>query len=405
MKKVIVVLHVLLLGVFFLGNGETHAFSVGGGIDIHGFVSQGYMHSDEYNYLAHDSEGGSFQFNEYALNFSKGFGDELRVGVQFLARDLGDIGNDKITIDWVSGDYRWQDWLGVRAGKLKMPFGLYGKTRDMDMLRAGVFLPSGVYHEAFRDMQTAVKGGSIYGTVPLKGFGSVNYETQYGTMDVDEDDSGIAKVIEGTSAPGSDIRDFDIEEVFAGSLQWDTPIQGLRLAYTTGMYDFSADMDIPTGGPAALQGEMEFEDLIHYTYGAEYRWRDLVLAAEYFNIEFDLTPIIAGIQQPKETTEMEGYYFSASYRLADWLQLGTSYSKFYPDADDHSGNNPDLSEKHQAWLEDIALSTRFDLNDYTIFKLEGHLMNGTANVLAVDNPQGFDERDWYMFAAKLTFSF
>lgn len=35
-------------------------------VQIHGFVSQGFIHSSEYNYLTPDSKDGSYEFAEYA---------------------------------------------------------------------------------------------------------------------------------------------------------------------------------------------------------------------------------------------------------------------------------------------------------------------------------------------------
>ena len=40
------------------------------GIDIHGFISQGYLQSTDNNYLA-NTDKGTFEFNEAAINFSK----------------------------------------------------------------------------------------------------------------------------------------------------------------------------------------------------------------------------------------------------------------------------------------------------------------------------------------------
>jgi hypothetical protein len=52
----------------------------------------------------------------------------------------------------------------------------------------------------------------------------------------------------------------------------------------------------------------------------------------------------------------------------------------------------------------FTLSLRFDINDYWIFKLEGHLMDGLADVTY--NPADPDpDPDWMLFAAKVSYSF
>ena len=112
------------------------------GIQIHGFLSQGYAKSTKQNNFPVTNSGqGSFNFNDFGINFSKEITPDLHVGMQLSAFDRGDYGQDKVTIDWAFGDYRYKDWLGIRAGKIKIPQGLYNETRDNDALRTFIFLP------------------------------------------------------------------------------------------------------------------------------------------------------------------------------------------------------------------------------------------------------------------------
>src|SRR5882724_11010020 len=57
-------------------------------LQIHGFASQGFLVSSYNNYLA-KSKRGSFEFTEVGINFTKPLTDNLRLGVQLFARDLG----------------------------------------------------------------------------------------------------------------------------------------------------------------------------------------------------------------------------------------------------------------------------------------------------------------------------
>ena len=107
---------------------------------IHGFVSQGFLKSSANNFLAQTSNG-TFQFNEIGVNVTYSALDNLRFGAQLLSRDLGNVGNNGVLIDWALVDYSWQDWLGIRAGKIKMPLGFYNEYRDLDLARTNIFLP------------------------------------------------------------------------------------------------------------------------------------------------------------------------------------------------------------------------------------------------------------------------
>src|SRR6187399_37620 len=135
-------------------------------LEVHGFVSQGFIKTTNNNYLA-KSERGSFEFVEAGVNFTKPLSDRLRVGLQLFARDLGPTGNYRPQFDWFYFDFRVADWFGIRAGRTKLPFGLYNETSDIDAARVPVLLPQSVYPQANRDFLLAQTGGEIYGYVPL----------------------------------------------------------------------------------------------------------------------------------------------------------------------------------------------------------------------------------------------
>src|SRR4051794_20873387 len=124
----------LLLGLWFprpASAAEVGTPGEPGSLEIHGFVSQGFILSSGNNYLA-SSKKGSFEFAELGVNFTELLTEKLRVGLQFFAHDLGPIGSYSAKADWFYLDYHWQDWLGFRAGRTKLPFGLYNETNDID---------------------------------------------------------------------------------------------------------------------------------------------------------------------------------------------------------------------------------------------------------------------------------
>jgi hypothetical protein len=102
--------------------------------------------------------------------------------------------------------------------------------------------------------------------------------------------------------------------------------------------------------------------------------------------------------------DFEGYYFLASYRINDWFEVGTYYNVLYSDKDDRDGDRYKAAGQAaaKAWSKDFALTTRFDINDNMILKLEGHLMDG---LYGVEYDKADPDDTWYMLAAKVTFSF
>jgi hypothetical protein len=100
--------------------------------------------------------------------------------------------------------------------------------------------------------------------------------------------------------------------------------------------------------------------------------------------------------------------------------LGVYYSEYYRNKDDKDGkkrfesfgSDPLKEPKHRSWLKDGCLTARFDINENWVLKLEGHILNGTAVIYGEDNPVNeYDptepryEEDWFLGAAKITYSF
>ncbi|MBI5443238.1 MAG: hypothetical protein HY900_18735 [Deltaproteobacteria bacterium] len=391
--------------------GACHAVDVGD-ISIHGFASQGYLKSSANNYLA-DTEKGSFEFNEAGINFSTRLSDRTRLGLQLFSRDLGDIGNNEVRLDWGYLDYHWRDPLGFRLGKVKIPFGLYNEVRDYDVLRTSILLPQSVYDETWRESLVAIQGGLAYGSYSLGALGRLDYSAYLGTSNI-EAGGGIAETIEDD---GMAFRDATVHKAFGGQLEWDAPAPGLLLSASLLMGDLTIRGNpgpglLAVAGPLGLtpSSPMSFDipSIVLSVWSAKYAVGGLTIAAEYArqkgHVSVDGLPALLGDQDIDRNTE--GYYLQASYRLADWVELGGYYSAYYRDRDDKNGNNfvakglPD----HLGWQKDWTVGARFDVTENWLFKLEAHFIDGTALLFRTRNPGGL-ERNWELFAVKTSFHF
>jgi len=265
-----------------------------------------------------------------------------------------------------------------------------------------------------------LSGVSIYGSIAMGGVGSMDYQFLMGTQNIDGDDSGIAKDIENDvryTAPELDIDNIDVSDMYVGMLQWRSP-WGVRVGGTLNYLSFDATGSNGAGVVALLDAT----NIRNYTASIEYTWEDLIIAAEYWNLEFDQEFYSGGALAAAGTVEKEGWYVSASYRVNEWLEVGSYYSAFYPDDTDHTGSDIlGANNKHEAYSKDWAISARFDINEYWTFKMEGHRINGKGNVYAADNgvvnalagpPPALITGDYTnsngrfnVFVAKMTFSF
>ncbi len=358
-------------------------------IQIHGFVSQGWLKSDNNNYYFADTEDGSFQFNEMGINFASEPIDNLRIGIQFFSKDLGELGNNDVEIDWAYGDYRFRNWLGIRAGKIKQAKGLYNEFRDVDAARACIFLPHSIYNEAYRDSSVAMRGLSLYGILPL-GF---EYQVQFGKWEIPADGAITKTVANGFKLPINEVRTETVDDTVSFHLQWNPPqVSGLKVV---GTYLEGLKWDVIT--PKATLNY----DVSQYVAGAEYSRNSLTLSAEYSRIFSKAAR--GGIITSDLTKEM--YYGMASYRLTDWFEAGTSYSVSYSSTDDRDGKLLEKTGalKETAWLKDYALFTRFDISQNWILKLEAHHIDGLNQILDVTSGNLSDKG--FLFAVKTTFSF
>src|SRR4051812_33431360 len=190
----------VLLGALLSFAAHASAQEEPSDLQIHGFVSQGFIKTTKNNYLAPSArKQGSFDFTEVGVNFTKPLGDRLRVGLQIFAHDLGPLGNYAPQLDWYYVDYRFFDWFGIRAGKTKLPWGLYNETNDIDAGRVPVLLPQSVYPVSSREFLFAQTGGELYGDLRLGPVGALEYRLYGGTIFLNSAD--VSAQLKGFEVP------------------------------------------------------------------------------------------------------------------------------------------------------------------------------------------------------------
>jgi hypothetical protein len=353
----------------------------GQAMQVHGFVSQGFIISTRNNYLA-KSKGGSVEFSEVGINFTQQLLPDLRVGVQLFSRDLGPLGNYDVKADWFYLDYRVADWLGFRAGRIKLPFGLYNEINDVDSARVPILLPQSVYPTENRDYLLAQTGGELYGRLGAGQAGALDYRLYGGTI-----------LLETVQRPGSPVLflDLGVPYVFGGRLLWEAPLDGLRVGGSVQALRLDTRLLLNS----TTQVDVEIP-LLLWIGSLEYAFSDLQLAAEYsrWHVRSESSdPMLF----PNAEVTQERAYALAALRLTEWLQPAVYYSLWFPDTRDRQGR--------EAQQHDFSGTLRFDINQHWLFKLEGHYMIGTAGVssaLNEDRPIAQLTRRWVAVLAKTT---
>jgi hypothetical protein len=351
-------------------------------LQVHGFISQGFLLTSANDYLAHSSQG-SFDFTEIGLNFTLPATDQLTLGVQIFSHALGPIGDYRATLDWYSVDYHWRDWLGFRAGRVKLPFGLYNDSSDIDAARTSILLPQSIYPAQNRDFLLAQTGGELYGYKELGGAGGLDYRLYGGTIFLDVNQQ-----------PGSPfaVVDLNVPYVAGGRVLWVPPVEGLRLGGSLQFLRLETHL-LPSGGSSSVAVNIP---AMLWVASLEYTVRDLLFAAEYSRWRVRVESSDPSMF-PDSLTFSERAYGLASYHLNSWLQAGAYYSVLFPNVSRRGG-----SAGRQL---DAALSLRFDINAYWLVKLEGHYMHGTAGLspsLNGNRPLSALTPDWALFTVKTT---
>ncbi len=389
---------------------------------LNGFVSQGYMKTEDNNWLATDSVDGTTQILETGLTINVPVSDKLRVGMQFLSRDLGDEGNNDVRLDWAFGDYRFDDALGVRLGKVKMPIGLYNQGRDSDFLRNMAFLPQSVYDETRRNLLVASQGGQVYGNLSLGAAGDLDYAAYGGQINFPDDSPtlqaflGFANMAEGLLG-GSDTLvsiSADNEYVYGGQLMYNTAIDGLRFGVSA--FEGKADFPVMASNGNMHNLRVRLEQM--YVGSLEYASPSFTLAAEY--IQFEQPAEYDGVQVAPppfpgyEPGDSGGYYVMLSVPMPgqENLVFNLLYDTYYRDLDDKDGTDqaaimammgvpmPD----YYFYREDFGVGVRLDINQNWLVKAEWHEVEGADLILPAFNNNAA-AKDWDYYIVKTSFNF
>lgn len=368
-------------------------------ITFHGFASQGFLYSSGYNYLDTDTKDGSFRYSEAGVNASMNPFPRTHIAAQGFVFDVGDAGQYMPFLDYASVDYTFNDYIGLRGGRIRKPGGIYNHIQDVDVARTYVLLPQGVYDARFRDLSANLDGGEVFGNIPLMKAGGLSYEVYSGLLNV-YDTSGLYGVI-NNSLHGGHVTSFDKFWDSGLQLWWNTPLDGLRFgASFTYVDDFNYNFTVPTGYPPPYPTHVNLraEGAIPIQqYSAEYVWKNWTFQAEFYQLQVSQDTFLGHTSSHSFSSEY-AWYGDVSYRFNKWLELGTYYTEYH-------GSGTTLEYSSDGFQKDWAVAVRVDPTSWWTFKVEGHYIHGTGLLDADGVNPVRNDNGWFMLAVKTTFSF
>ena len=334
-------------------------------VQVHGFAAQGFVYTDQNNWLTMKTSQGSGAMTDMGLNMSSQITDKFRVGAQVYDRNLGQLGQWHPSLDWAVGDYRFTNWFGIRAGKVKTTMGLYNDSQDVDSLHPFALLPQSVYPTDLRESTIAHTGGDLYGDIHLKSrLGTLSY-TAYAGQRKDSQYGGYPYLLQPIPISLTSYGGLQ----YGGDLRWDTPLKGLLIGASRMNEDITGRGTTTVLGPAVPYEEHSNADWTNQFYGRytigklrlDSEWRRYWRNQQVFNGLFNVK------------TDARGSYVSGSYRFTKWFQLGSYYSRFFLNepVNTFPGHSPTSGH-----IYDSVVTGRFDLNRFMNLKVEGHFMAG-----------------------------
>lgn len=373
-------------------------------VQFHGFASEGGFVSTANDYIGKSSRG-SLKFFEAGVNVSVTLTDQLRVGMQFVSRSVGTLSEEVPRLDWAIIDYRFRPWLGARAGVIKVPLGLYNEYIGVDAARTSILLPQSMYPLRNRDALISHTGFALYGDIALGPVGSLEYQAWAGTLTIPRS---------ALELEGADLRSVDTKYVAGGQLFWHPPLEGLRIgaSYLRASVDFHLRLDAANtqglieAGVAApdYTGKLRIQQRPTQIWVAslEYTRNDWLFAFEYSRwLKHQQTSLPTVL--PAFDEDAERFYAMLTYRVTPHFELGTYYSAVFADVKDRRSHGAKFTRRSNGFQRDLAATLRVDINDYWLWKLEGHFIDGSAELQSSVNPD--PTRFWGLFLLRTTVTF
>jgi hypothetical protein len=365
-------------------------------VQLHGFASQAYIKTTDNKYFG-NSDKGSFDFRELGVNLSWQALPSLQLAAQVGSRKAGGTevsANPRF-------DYAFADLTplsgehgraGFRAGRYRIPLGLYNLTRDVANTRPSIFLPESMYNDSSRHLVLAMDGAEAYGEA----------RTDIGDFFLDYGEGKfILDSIEKQSTRATN------SSVWRVLYERDAGL--VRLAVTG--VDANLDAILPPFANPKVNVNL-------HLYSAQYNAEEWSLTGEYSpdavgTISGLVIPGIPGVFPdtvlPDIVQKGEAYYVQGTYRVAtDWEAL-LRYDVHYRDKNDKSGvtaASASGAPAHSFFTKDMTVGLGWSMRPDTKIRAEWHRVNGTSWLSPRENPVASNTKQyWDMFALQVSYSF
>jgi len=409
----------MALPLLFSLSVNAYAMDVNESVQLHGFVSQGYMYSPDNVFAGDNAKDGSFDFREFGLNASWEATPKLRFAGQILSRTMDEASDGSLKVDFLLADYlAYSDettTFGVRVGRIKNALGLYNSTRDIPSSRPGITVPNAIYFDSFRDVILATDGINLYGS-HITDMGLFGFNTYVGSRALEG--PTLENYLFGQDVEG-EVKDVDVKMLqltfkpesehdlnFGLSLlQVNAKLSGAQSITEAGT---NYGKDLMVGKPFEYQNYLtgaEIDSLFALA-SVQYGYQDWLFTAEYLNIFSEVTYEVLG---RKETNRPVTEAFSLQTEWFATPQLHTliRYEELYLVNNDRDGSTAARpNDTYHGYGKGLTLGAKWLIDESWTVRGEMSVNDGTAWAPVYEGIGDVElKQHWNTYGLQLTYQF
>ncbi|MFP4138096.1 MAG: hypothetical protein ACOC0M_05130 [Halomonas sp.] len=367
-------------------------------LQMHGFLSQALVITDDNNVFGPSSDGGgSLKYTEIGANASIRPHENVLVAAQILSRRAGGDGDDAApSLDYGLVDYQMisnqQRTLGIQLGRFKNPFGFYNQTRDVAFTRPSILLPQSIYFDRTRSLGLSGDGVSLYFEEMMP---SGTFTTQVGIGKAQAGDD-LRRTMRLENAPG----ELEPQDSAIGQIKYEH--DGGRIV--AALSAASAQAKFESHDTTLNDGNFDF---VPWVASLQYNAEHWSLTGEYAIRKSKLE----GFDNPFLNFDVTGesWYLQYARRFKDDWQWLVRYDSLTSNRDDPDGEAYEASgagPAHSQYADDITLGLQWNVNPRLMLAAEYHHVDGTGWLPIQDNPDPSDtDRHWNMLLFQLSLRF
>ena len=395
---------ILAMLTFALTNAA-HSLDLGP-VQVHGFLSQGYIYSSGNEYLQGSDKGGTFDFSNAAVNFLYRPTNKLFFAGQLISRNFGDAyANEKpIDIDYLFASANIigssTDDFTVNLGKIKTTYGIFNNSRNIPFTHVGIISDQTLYSEYDRHM-------TLYGTgisLDYKHRADIgDFRVIYQNAKISDDKRDALSTYPQID-PDS-VTEFDGVDYSVVHFMLSPANTNLEFGYSHGRID-AEKMYILDTIPGVYDRHWSL-NAINNIYSARYTTENFTLTAEYMNRvirnKYRFIPKnIFPYQENDEIRKSDSAYIQGAYRFTYDLEGFVSYHFATEEINGVKNYGAPYNQYRRQWV----VGADWDIFENTLLKAEFHMIDGTYDMIKEPgiNQNGID-RKWNMFVMQLSYKF